>query len=313
VSSSPESPAVHEPRRGPHPAAPAEGPVRRAELRDLGFRPYVGARHPPSHNTWVMFRYGLARAWASLLLKLVLLLAWGPALIAAVAFAVVGFIAAQNPGQMPGPVLADYARRLSGVQTWLFVTSAAVGAATGALAEDRARGAFTFYFTKPLSQGQYLAGRGAALFVLLTLVHALPCTLFALCALALDDASTALSALRVLGALWAAAVAAGAVVTAVALAVSSAGPSPTLSAFIFLSLWVVPYLGASIASLGSELSFARYVSLPGLLATFTTPLFASSSEVTLPESLAALAALAAVSVGCLFFAHDRLVRASRLS
>jgi ABC-type transport system involved in multi-copper enzyme maturation permease subunit len=313
VSSSPESTAVEEARRGPQPAAPAEGPGRRAELRDLGFRPYVGARHPPSHNGWVMFRYGLSRAWSSLLVKLVLLLAWGPALIAAVAFAVVGFIAAKNPGQMPGPVLAEYARRLSGVQTWLFVTATAVGAATGAIAEDRARGAFTFYFTKPLSQSQYLAGRAGALFGLITLVHALPCTLFALCALGLDETTTLLSSLRVLGALWAAAAVAGACATAVALAVSSAGPSPTLASFIFLSLWVVPYLGASIASLGSEVAFARYVSLPGLLSTFSAPLFASSPEVSPYESLGALAGLFALTAGCVLFTHDRLVRASRLS
>jgi ABC-type transport system involved in multi-copper enzyme maturation permease subunit len=260
-----------------------------------------------------MFRYGLARAWSSLVVKLVLLLAWGPALIAAVAFAIVGYIAAQNQGQMPGPVLADYARRLSAVQTWLFVTAATVGAATGAIAEDRLRGAFTFYFTKPLSQRQYLAGRGGALFALITLVHALPCTLFVLGALGLDEASTLVSGLRVLGAVWATAVVAGATVTALALAVSSSGPSPTLAAFIFLSLWVVPYLGASIASLGSEISFAKYVSLPGLLATFSTPLFADTEETTLLASAGALAGLVALSAACLVFTHDRLVRASRLS
>ena len=35
---------------------------------------------------------------------------------------------------------AVYARRLSSVQTWVFVTAVAVGAATGSIAEDRARG-----------------------------------------------------------------------------------------------------------------------------------------------------------------------------
>jgi len=50
-------------------------------VRDLGYRPYEGARLPPANNTWVMLRHGLARAWASWLVKIAVFLSAGPLLV----------------------------------------------------------------------------------------------------------------------------------------------------------------------------------------------------------------------------------------
>lgn len=282
----------------------------RAEVRDLGFRPYVGARRPASQNGWVMARYGLRRAWSSLLIKLCVLLAWGPAVVAAAAFGIFGYLSAQNPGQMPAPELGVYASRLSSAQVWLFMTATAVGAATGCIAHDRARGAFAFYFTKPVTPRQYLLGRAGAVFSLLVLVHALPCTLFAGLAMMLEDAGFALDSLRVLGGLWCVSLVSALSVTALSFAVSSAVSTPTLAAFAFAALWFIPHVGSVLVELAADAPFVRFTSLPALLATFADPLLDSTSETSLLDASIAFGLLLGLSALSLLFAHNRITYAS---
>ena len=291
-------------------ATPGDPDQRRAEVRDLGFRPYVGTRRPASQNGWVMARYGLSRAWSSLLVKLCLILAWGPALIAAAVFGVLNYLAAKNPGQMPAPDLGVYAQRLSSAQIWLFMTATAVGAATGSIAHDRARGAFSFYFTKPVTPRQYLLGRAGAVCGLLMLVHALPCTLFAGLAMMLQDGGALLDGMRVLLALWAVALVSSLSMTALSFAVSSAVSTPTLAAFAFAALWFIPHMGSVLVSLASELSFVGFTSLPALLRTFSEPWLDATSEVPKLHSALALGLLL-LFAGLLFaFTELRVRKAS---
>ncbi len=291
-------------------ATPGEPEVRRAEVRDLGFRPYVGTRRPAAQNGWVMARYGLGRAWSSLLVKLCLILAWVPALVAAGAFGILNYLASKNPGQMPAPDLGVYANRLSHAQIWLFMTAVAVGAATGSVAHDRARGAFSFYFTKPVTPRQYLLGRAGAVFALLVLVHALPCSLFTGLALMLQDGASLLDGLAVLAALWGVALVSALSVTALSFALSSAVSTPTLAAFAFAALWFIPHMGSFLVSLASDLPFLRFVSLPALLSALADPWLDPAGEATRLDSAIALAILTLLSALGLAFAEQRIRQAS---
>jgi ABC-type transport system involved in multi-copper enzyme maturation permease subunit len=257
-----------------------------------------------------MARYGLRRAWSSLLVKLCVLLAWAPALVAAGAFGVLGYLAAQNPGQMPAPSLGLYASRLSSAQIWLFMTAVAVGAATGAVAHDRARGAFAFYFTKPVTPQHYLVGRAGAVFGLLVLVHAVPCTLFAGLAMMLQDAGLGLAGARVLGGLWALSLVSALSLTAVSFAVSSVVSTPTLAAFAFAALWFIPHMGSVLVDLAADAPFSRFTSLPALLSTLADALLEPESAVTTLDASIALAMLLGLSALSLVFAHTRITQAS---
>jgi ABC-type transport system involved in multi-copper enzyme maturation permease subunit len=257
-----------------------------------------------------MARYGLSRAWSSLLVKLCLILAWGPALISAAAFGVLSYLASKNPGQMPAPDLGVYANRLSYAQIWLFMTATAVGAATGSIAHDRARGAFSFYFTKPVTPRQYLLGRAGAVLGLLVLVHALPCTLFAGLAMMLEDGTALLDGLRVLAVLWGVAMVSALSMTALSFAVSSVVATPTLAAFAFAALWFIPHMGSVLVSLASELEFVRFTSLPALLNTLAEPWLDASSEVPKLHSLLALALLLLFSALLFAFAELSVRKAS---
>ncbi|RLB57416.1 MAG: hypothetical protein DRJ42_00315 [Deltaproteobacteria bacterium] len=136
-------------------------------IRDLGYRPYEGERLPASHNTVVLLRHGLTRAWGSWLVKIAAFTAWAPALIAMFYLGTMTWIMQQQAGQMPGQELppppgADFVKALFAWQFWGFLSLIGVGAGAGAIAEDITFKAFSFYFAKPVTPPQYLAGRIAA-------------------------------------------------------------------------------------------------------------------------------------------------------
>jgi ABC-type transport system involved in multi-copper enzyme maturation permease subunit len=129
-------------------------------LRDLGYRPYEGERLPPSHNTWVLWRYGISRAWASVLVKLSVFFGWVPGAIGLVAVGI--FFYLQRQGQVADPSTVhpeEWVARLLFVQMWIFAGAVTLGAGAGAIAEDFTYKAFQFYFAKPVTPLQYLLGR----------------------------------------------------------------------------------------------------------------------------------------------------------
>jgi len=134
-------------------------------IRDLGYRPYEGERLPASHNTKVLLRHGLTRAWGSWLLKIGAFTAWVPAIVAMVYLGVMTWIMQQQiaglpPGEeLPPPPGADFVKGLFWWQFWFFLSLVGVGAGAGAIAEDIKFKAFSFYFAKPVTPPQYLAGR----------------------------------------------------------------------------------------------------------------------------------------------------------
>ena len=67
-------------------------------VRDLGYRAYEGPRLPASHNTWVMIRHSLRRAWASWLVKLPVFFCLGTTVVLGIYYFVVGVLMAQQSG-----------------------------------------------------------------------------------------------------------------------------------------------------------------------------------------------------------------------
>jgi ABC-type transport system involved in multi-copper enzyme maturation permease subunit len=243
-------------------------------LRDLGYRPYEGERLAPSHIVWVLWRYGLSRAWASWLVKLSTFFGWVPA---AIGLVIVGiYFWMQNQGQMVDPNDVhpeEWVARLLGFQLWLFVTLVSLGAGASAIAEDFTHRAFQFYFAKPVTPLQYLLGRTLAvgLFV------------FALCfipALLLVGGLTG-AAPAELRLEWAALVfpaLAQSLVVAVTIATASVGVSSlstsralTMSAWILLLL--VPHVVASVVEVVGDFPWLRLASLPAMLSVTCDSLF----------------------------------------
>jgi hypothetical protein len=68
-------------------------------------------------------------------------------------------------------------RRLYTIQMWLFVSLVTLGAGASAIAEDLTHRAFQFYFAKPVTPTQYLAGRVGALAVWIFSITFIPAVL----------------------------------------------------------------------------------------------------------------------------------------
>lgn len=140
----------------------------RVTIRDLGYRPYTGKRLPSSNSFLVLYRFALRKAWRSWLVKLSLFFGWGPLAVACVVWYVqlTIFANAEVPaGARPGVSdLGDMMHTLGAAQLWLFGTLIALGAGAGTIARDNAQRAFPFFFAKPVSPAQYIAGHVAAVF-----------------------------------------------------------------------------------------------------------------------------------------------------
>ena len=152
-------------------------------IRDLGYRPYDGERHPAEKNTWVILRHSLGRAWRSWIVKLTLLFSWVPVVGFIIATRVAG--AFSGPGESFDP--SGWLDALLHAQ-WLtagFVLTLASGA--GAIAYDLNHNGFAYFFSKPVTAAQYLIGRIGAVFVLTLMVTWLPCVLFSLAMIALNS------------------------------------------------------------------------------------------------------------------------------
>ncbi|MCA9575679.1 MAG: hypothetical protein R3B40_08805 [Polyangiales bacterium] len=232
-------------------------------IRDLGYRPYDGERHPAEQNAWVILRHSLGRAWRSWIIKLTLLFSWIP---------VMGFIlgtraASLVQSQVGGEAEFDANPWLDWLlhTQWLsaaFVVALTAGA--GAIAYDLNHNAFAYFFSKPVTAAQYLIGRMGAVVLLCLFVTLMPVGLFSAAMLALgsgDPVSNLVSLLRAT---------AGAVTISVMMGVCSVGFSALnrSRAFTF-SAWVltffVPWGLAVLVELVSDWPWLRLLAFPLLV------------------------------------------------
>lgn len=242
-------------------------------LRDLGYKPYEGKRHPPSRNTWVLLRYGLRRAWASWLVKLALLFAIGPAIIKLASWWIFGWLSKQNPGQIEVPEPADYVRDLCGWQLWLFASAIALGAGSAAIAEDVARRALPFYFSKPVTPTQYLLGRAGAVATLTFLVTFIPALALVGVLAGLAPEGELMERVLLVLPTTLYALCCAAVVAICSVGISSLSESRALTASGFILVWLLPQALAAIVDMTAQWPWLYLASLPELLSVLGDGIF----------------------------------------
>lgn len=282
-------------------------------VRDLGYRGYDGSRLPSSHNTWVLFRHGLRRAWSSWFVKLAVIFSWAPGLVGGV---VVAFLRAQAVAmrlqlqQMPDldPKKAEALSQLTKigdgtwfhlfmkVQLWALVAFAVLGAGASVISQDLAARSFAFYFSKPVTPMQYLIGRVAAVSTIAFLLLA-PFSLVFLGITAAGQEGderlvTAGYALPVL----IHAILCAVFVGLVSVAIGAISKSRALSMSIWAFVFIIPHGIALIVSGFTKNEWALLGSIPGLLSIVGDALFKVQTETTLwYYALPILVALGALS------------------
>lgn len=245
-------------------------------VRDLGYRPYEGVRLPPSNNTWVMLRQGLARAWASWLVKIAVFLTCGPTLIAAVYVVGIRMIMGEEAAlQIDG---TEVLRTLYRAQTWLVVSLITLGAGAPAIAEDLTFRAFQFYFAKPVTTVQYFVGRALAVGILVFLVTFVP-------ALLVDVVLVAMTPLDHAGEQGALAlpclvysVLLATVMGTTSVAVSSLNKSRALTMSAWILCFLVPHALAAVVEGIGQWPWLYLGSFTGLLGVVADALFHVETE-----------------------------------
>ena len=281
-------------------------------IRDLGYKPYEGARVPPSNNTWVLLRQGVARAWGSWLLKIAVFISIFPPLVACLALGTMRYFAeAQGQGDQAGVVNAgsDALRYLFTAETWFVVSLVTLGGGAGAIAEDLTFKAFQFYFSKPVTAVQYLLGRIGAvaifIFVLVFSGSLLVVMVAGVTAAPEHRVDDFLLVLPVLAYSLILAV----FMSSASVSVSALGASRALTMSAWGLLFVVPHVIASIVDriAQGEFPWLYLASFTGLLGTVADALFKVESESDLKWFHAAPVLALIVGLG-VFAAHARLVR-----
>ncbi len=286
-------------------------------IRDLGYKPYEGARLPPSNNSWVMLRQGLARAWGSWLVKIAVLVSVVPPLVACLAVGSLRYLAMQM-GQADDTVDlgSTVLRYMFMADTWFVVSLVTLGAGAPAIAEDLTFKAFQFYFSKPVTPAQYLTGRIGAVSVLLFLVTFVGGAFVVLVAGAsatlLGEAApgAVLADLSLIAPVLLFTVSLSAFMGSVSVAVSCLSPSRALTMSAWVLLFVVPHVIASIvdAIADGDFPWLYLASFTGLFGTVADALFKVESESGLQWFHAAPILVGIAALG-LWGAHERLRRA----
>lgn len=243
-------------------------------IRDLGYRPYEGERLPPTNNVRVLLRHGLVRAWGSLLVKLAVFLGILPA-AGFVLIAVITTLTARAQGA-PVETLLDAPKLLKSllmIQVWVFVFPATIGAGASSIAEDLAQRAFQFYFAKPVTPAQYLAGRmGAVGLVSLALVL-VPALLLAAALVALGGKELLVERLGLVIPALIQCVLVALVMGTASVGVSSVGKSRALTASAWILLFLVPYVVSVLVFQIGHVAWLQLASIPALLEVVNDALF----------------------------------------
>ena len=280
-------------------------------VRDLGYRAYEGPRLPASHNTWVMIRHSLRRAWASWLVKLPIFFCLGTTIVLGIWYFAATVFAAQS-GSGETFDAAPLVRNLVTAQMWLFLPFITLGAGAGAIAQDAVHRAFQFYFAKPVTPIQYLIGRVSAVAFFSSLVLLIPDILLILITVSYGAPTDEVRLERAgyLLPLLLSTVVLSVVMASVSVGLSSLAKSRALTMSSWILLLVVPHVIAGAISLIAETDWVFFASMPGLLDVVVDALFKSTRDPKAHlEWWHAAPVLAALTGGSLYLAHWRLTRA----
>jgi hypothetical protein len=220
-------------------------------IRDRGYQPYTG-EYTPQSERWAliarrMLRLTMPQWWVILLLVGALL----RLLIGAAVLWVKSKIGAVAPagtplGMMPNPDDSVLGILIDGSGTMLIAFVLALFAGGGAIADDARAGAFQFYFARPVTKLQYLAGKLVPVLILVGSVAIVPPLLLALFRIALSQSDEVLHKLP----LALAALGAGAIETLVlslpALALSATSSRRGYVQGAYATLFLLPWIVGGI-------------------------------------------------------------------
>lgn len=275
-------------------------------IRDRGYQRYTG-RHTPERGRWAliasrMLRMSARQPWVMVMLILCIF----PGLVGAVLMYIQAKLYAAGMAPAPDPYVYYLYTKPYGTLLLAFLTALFAGG--GAIADDVRGGAFQFYFARPITRDQYLAGKVVAPVVLVACVSLGPALLLSLLRVALakdaaDAAGAVLLPLKALGLGLIEAAVLG--VPVVALSSLSKGRGYVQGAFaaLFLLPWI---LGAIFVGV-TRSPWPALLSIPAHLQGVGRFFFAlpAEDERVLPVWVSA-AVLAAVVAGSLAVLRRRL-------
>jgi len=251
----------------------------------------------------VMFRYGLRRAFDSTLLKLL----YAGSLLPMIVFTGVAAVAIRlsSPDEFEFNVFVS---RLLTLQTWFFVGTSALLAGSTAISEDLQNKAFPFFFAKPLTPIQYLAGRVLAIAAVLVVPILVPAAFLVVGFTASAPREMQLESIGYLLPVIAQSILVAGVCASVSVGISAVSKNRAITMSLWIVLWIVPKIIAAIVRLASDKPWFELSSIPGMLGVVADALCRRHEEGDLGVPYAVLG-LAVVTTGFLVFAINRLEKA----
>lgn len=244
-------------------------------VRDLGYRAYEGALLPPSHNAWVLLRFGLWRIWGSWINRFIVFFFWLPlaglAALAALRYLTIGPEMPEIPEGVSGFSAwfvgepAVWLRTLTGIQFWFFASLVTIRSGAGVIAEDFNNRAYQFYFAKPVTPLQYLVGRMSALAVFVFGLVFLPTLFLALVMVGVGPEEQRLERLGLLLPALLDGLLVAAVCGVLPIAVSALSKSRGLTITAWVVILFVPFVLGYLVETIADKEWVFIISPPGLL------------------------------------------------
>ncbi|MBX3268777.1 MAG: hypothetical protein KF729_00865 [Sandaracinaceae bacterium] len=287
-------------------------------VRDLGYRAYEGELRPPTRNLWVMMRHGLWRIWGSWINRIVVFFCWIPLLVLAlVAFARFGALGPELPEIPEGATgfgrwflspPAVWMRTLTGIQFWFCASIVTIRSGAGVIAEDLTNRAYQFYFAKPVTPIQYLAGRTGALALVVGLLVFVPVAILGAILVGLGPEAERLERVGLLLPALFDATLIAVCTSSLAVASSALSSSRALTLTAWTLILVVPFALAFLVQSIGHVEWVFAASLPGALWCVGDALYKVSGDWTDLKWLHA-APILAIAVGAA--SYGALVRIRR--
>jgi len=233
-------------------------------IRDLGYRPYEGDRLPSSHNTAVLLRHGLKRAWGSWLVKIAAFLGWVPTVVALALLGLRYYLASQG-NNLPDLNGGQAVHTLTLFQLWPFITMVTLGAGAGVISRDLTHRAFQFYFSKPVTPVQYMLGRTSAVAIWCFFLVWIPSLITIVVLIGTAPAELRLEQLGLILPATLDAALIAAVCSTASIGISSLSRSRAFSMSAWLVLLFVPHVLAQIVFAVGDWPWLRLASIPALL------------------------------------------------
>jgi ABC-type transport system involved in multi-copper enzyme maturation permease subunit len=278
-------------------------------LRDLGYKSYEGERLPASHNTWVLMRHGMRRAWASWFVKLAVFFFWVPPLLALL-FEAMGRMTGGG-----GSTSGGFLKLVIDTSFWMLITLVTTGAGATVIAHDRLHRSFQFYLAKPVTPLQYLVGRTFAVAMWSFLLMAVPAVLVSLLQLGAAELGNAETSekLETAGLILPTllyALLCAVTTGAISIGISSLSQSRGLTTTTWLTVLLLPTVLAWMVTGLSKWPWLWLTSIWGLLDEVGDALFKIEIETDAGiEWYHALPVLLALTGGALYLAYNRVRRA----